>query len=97
MAIVNVSFSGATTLEARAAQSELTYVNQVRSAHGASEFSDVAEMCESILLNEKLPVWLANEDERSQVNQYALARWKVSSDVQRAAALAELEPVPTGI
>jgi len=89
-----MTVTGLTAAEARTAQWALEQANTAREAAGLEPFANAKAMLEDHILNVMLPSWQAAEAAATIDLEAAKERWKLSTDAQRTAALAELAPLP---
>jgi hypothetical protein len=92
MAVISVSVSSPTTIEARAAAHHLSVVNYDRSQAGLATFANIARYLEHYIQNALLQQWIDSQGQSQEAADQLKARWLASTDAQRAAAIAQLAP-----
>lgn len=93
MADISIVVNSISTQETRAAQHALVVVNARREEQGKQPFANSKAYLEWYINNRLLPAWMIREREDTTIQSDIQRRWKLSSDAQRAAAVAALEPL----
>ena len=91
MANISCTFSNVTTQEERAAQFA---IDQYNASNPDATVANANELVEAIILQDYLPHWIRDETASVLNTENAVARFRISTDAERTAALAELAELP---
>lgn len=92
---ITITFANGTAAETRAAQWALARVNEARAAQTPplAPYANLRQFLEANL-REQLASWVKAEAEANVTDAQIKRRWDLATDAQRAAALAQLPPLP---